>query len=193
MATDARSRITEIVARFEEPGSEAAIHAEDLLPLVYPELRRLAQSFLRGERRDHTLQPTALVHEAYFKLVDQTRVRWRGRSHFLATGARIMRRLLINHARAHRRQKRGGSWRPVTLAESSAGAIDDLGVEEMLNLDRALDRLSRLDERQARGVELRFFGGLTNAEVAEALGVSERTAAGDWAHARAWLKRELAR
>ncbi len=189
MGSDAGSQITGIVSGLDEGGGAA--RAAELLPHVYPELRRLAARFLRHERPGHTLQPTALVHEAYLKLVDQTRVSWRGRSHFFAVGARAMRRLLINHARDHQRQKRGGGFRPVTLAEGSVSGGKGLGVEELLSLEQALAQLAQLDERQARVVELRFFGGLTTSEIAEVLGVSRRTVEGDWAHARAWLKREL--
>jgi RNA polymerase sigma factor (TIGR02999 family) len=140
------------------------------------------------------LQPTALVHEAYIRLVDASQVDWQGRTHFLAVGARVMRRLLIDHARGRGREKRGGGWRKLTLAEGVSPFKDDeVGMEELLSLNRALERLSELDPRQARVVELRFFGGLTVPEVAQVLGMSTRTIEGDWTHARAWLKRELAR
>ena len=149
--------------------------------------------YLGRERSDHTLQPTALVHEAYLKLADQDRVNWRGRTHFFAVGAQIMRRLLVDHARRRGRVKRGGEWQRVTLGHGAAPLLGrELDRDELLALDLALQKLARLDERQARIVELRFFAGLEVAEVAEILGVSKRTIEGNWTHARAWLKRELA-
>lgn len=162
------------------------------MPLVYEELRRLARGFMARESRDHTLQPTALVNEAYLRLVDQSRVDWRGRSHFRAVGARVMRRILIDHARRRGGLKRGGDLQRVTLGDSILSPSDpDVDLPELLALNDALDELARLDERQARVVELRFFGGMTTVEIAETLGVSERTVADDWKHGRAWLKREL--
>jgi len=193
MSDDPRSRATAIVSslagRTASPGT-----AEELMPLVYDQLRRLAARLLAGERRDHTLQPTALVNEAYLRLIDQSRVDWRGRTHFFAIGARMMRRLLIDHARRHGSAKRGEGWRRVTLAEPIAGAGRcDLDQCELLDLHGALERLAACDAREARIVELRFFGGLTTSEIAEVLGVSNRTVEGDWMHARAWLRRELSR
>jgi RNA polymerase sigma factor (TIGR02999 family) len=194
VADEARNRVTEIVASLGKGADPEKVSAEELLPLVYDELRRLARGYMSRETPGHTLQPTALVHEAYIRLVDATQVNWQGRTHFLAVGARVMRRLLIDHARGRGRQKRGGGWRKVTLAEGvHPFSDDDLDLEELLHLNRALDRLNELDERQARVVELRFFGGLTVPEVAQVLGVSTRTIEGDWTHARAWLKRELSR
>jgi len=162
------------------------------MPLVYDELRRLARAFMARENRDHTLQPTALVHEAYLRLVDQSRVNWQGRTHFRAVGARVMRRILIDHARRREGLKRGGGQQRVTLGDSLLQPPDpDVDLPELLSLNDALDKLARLDERQARVIELRFFGGLTMSEIAEALGVSERTVGDDWKHGRAWLRREL--
>ena len=193
MAEDRASRVTEIVASLSGTDTDPR-RADELMPLVYDELRRLADHYLRGERRGHTLQATALVHEAYLKLVDQTRVNWQGRTHFFAVGARVMRHLLIDHARGRGRAKRGGDWHRVTLSEGVApGSAGDLSPDELLALEECLDRLAELDPRQARVVELRFFGGLTVAEVAGLLGVSRRTVEGDWTHARAWLARELSR
>lgn len=190
---DAKTRATAIVAGLSADEGAAA-SAEELLPLVYDDLRRRARVYMRRERHEHTLQPTALVHEAYLKLVDQSRVSWRGRSHFFAVGARIMRRLLIDHARGRQRGKRGGGSKRVTLAEELAPAVaGELSWEDLWGLNAALEKLAHLDERQARIVELRFFGGLKTAEVAQVLGVSRRTVAGDWAHAKAWLRRELTR
>ena len=166
---------------------------EELLPLVYDELRRAARGYLQRERPGHTLQATALVHEAYLKLVDQDRVSWQGRTHFLAVGARAMRRLLIDHARGHARAKRGGDARRVTLNEAltpfaRGGALDP---EQLLALDAAIDKLRRLDPRRAYIVELRFFAGLTIGEVAAHLGLSKRTVNTEWSRARAWLEGEL--
>jgi RNA polymerase sigma factor (TIGR02999 family) len=159
---------------------------------VYDELRRLARGYLRRERSGHTLEPTALVHEAYLRLIDQTRVDWRGRTHFFAVGAQMMRRLLVDHARRHDRKKRGGDFRQVTLAADAAPLLGrSLDRADLLALDDAMEKLSALDSRQARIVELRFFAGLRVDEVAEALGVSKRTVEADWTHARAWLRREL--
>jgi RNA polymerase sigma factor (TIGR02999 family) len=186
--------VTEIVAKLGMGGDAEKVSAEELLPLVYNELRGLARGYMSRETPGHTLQPTALVHEAYIRLVDASQVDWQGRTHFLAVGARVMRRLLIDHARGRGREKRGGGLHKVTLAGGvSPFRDDDVDLEEFLDLNQALERLSELDERQAKVVELRFFGGLTVAEVAQVLGVSSRTIEGDWTHARAWLKRELAR
>jgi RNA polymerase sigma factor (TIGR02999 family) len=193
MERDLAARVTEIVAGLSGTGRAEPATVEGLLPLVYDELRQLARRYLSRERPGHTLQPTALVHEAYIRLVDQTRVDWQGRTHFFAVGARVMRNLLIDHARARGRAKRGGDWRKITLAEGSTPFKDgDLDLDQLLAVDEALQRLSEVDERQARVVELRFFGGLTVPEVAHVLGVSQRTVEGDWTHSRAWLKRELA-
>lgn len=192
--TDVRDRVTEIVSDLEADAAAARITAEELLPLVYDELRRLARSFMAREPVGHTLRPTALVHEAYLKLVDQTRTGFTGRTHFLAVGAQVMRRLLIDHARKRGAVKRGLGWRRVTLGPTDdASPGDGLSAEELLSLDAALDRLTALDERQARIVTLRFFGGLNVAEVAEAVGVSKRTVESEWRHARAWLRVELSR
>ena len=192
MAVEARVRATEIVASLS--GGEALTEAtsEEMFSLVYGELRRLAERYMRGERPGHTLQATALVHEAYLKLVDQTRANWRGRTHFFAVAARVMRRVLIDYARGRGREKRGAGLQKITLADSLEPARSgELSIEEILSLSAALDKLANLDEREARIVELRFFAGLTVPEVANALGISQRTVEGDWTHARAWLRREL--
>lgn len=189
---DARARVTEIVAGLDGDQTDHPASAEELLPLVYDELRQRAALYMRRERVGHTLEPTALVHEAYMKLVDQSRVKWRGRTHFFAVGAGIMRRLLIDYARGHGREKRGGGWRRVTLSDSLRSSRNrDLDLEELLSLNDALEKLAQLDERQAKIVELRFFAGLKVEEVAHLLGVSKRTVEDEWVHARAWLKREL--
>ena len=166
-----------------------AAAAERLLPLVYDRLRGLANRFLGAERAGHTLQPTALVHEAFLKLVEQERVDWAGRTHFFAVGAKAMRRILVDHARGRRRDKRGGGAVRVELREGAA--LSPERDEDVLALDEALARLEARDARQARIVELRFFGGLNVEEVAEALGVSKRTVEADWTMLRAWLRREL--
>ncbi len=163
--------------------------AERLIPLVYDDLRQLASNYLRRESPGHTLQSTALVNEAFLKLVDQTRVNWQGKTHFFAVGAEIMRRILVDHARGKHRQKRGGDRQRIELH-------DDLRVsakcdEDLLAVDEAIAKLAECDPRQAKIVELRFFGGLTVAEVAEVLGVSKRTVEAEWTMIRAWLRREL--
>jgi len=194
MAEDRETEVTEIVSRLKEAGGSDRASAEDLLPHVYDELRMLARRYLSRERPGHTLQPTALVHEAYIKLVDQSKVDWQGRTHFFAVGAKVMRHLLIDHARGKGRAKRGGGRQRVTLADGlTPFGGRELDAEDLLALNESLDRLAELDPRQARIVELRFFGGLTVPEVALILEVSKRTVEGDWAHARAWLKRELSR
>jgi RNA polymerase sigma factor (TIGR02999 family) len=168
-------------------GDRAA--AERLLPLVYDELRLMARRYLGRERIDHTLAPTALVHEAWMKLVEQTRVQWKGRAHFMGVAAQAMRRILVDHARERHRHKRGGGLARITLDEAIALAPGR--DEDLLAVDEALERLAQLDARQARIVELRFFGGLDVAEVAEVLGVSKRTVEAEWTMLRAWLRREL--
>jgi len=163
--------------------------ADQLVPLVYEELRRLASSYMRRERPDHTLQATALVNEAYLKLVRQQEVSWKNRSHFFGIAAQLMRRILIDHARGHLREKRGGTKEVLPLNEALVFSPEKS--EELVKLDKALERLSALDERQGRIVELRFFGGLTVEETAEFLGISEKTVKRDWALAKAWLYGEM--
>jgi len=163
--------------------------ASKLLPLVYDELRSLAARYMRSERRDHTLQPTALVHEAYVRLVDASQIDLRGKTHFFALAALQMRRALVEHARGRGALKRGGSANRVTLDD--AHAVVTGGVVDMLALDEALGKLSRDSPRQCRVVELRFFGGLSVEEAAQFLDVSPGTVKGDWRVAKAWLAREL--
>lgn len=165
--------------------------AAKLLPLVYDELRNLARRYFRTERRGHTLQPTALVHEAYLRLVDQSRVDWNGQAHFRAVCARAMRQVLIDYARSRSRERRGGGQKRVMLESITAPL--HLDTVDAVALDEALERLALLDARQARVVELRFFGGMSVDEVAKVLGISKRSAEGDWTHAKAWLKSELSR
>ena len=183
---DVREDVTQVLEQLKGGDRHAA---DKLLPMVYDEFRALARHYLAQERANHTLQPTALVHEAYMKLVDQTRVDWQGKSHFFAVAAQAMRRILVDHARSRQREKRGGGRARVILDE--AVALSPQKDEDVLALDEALERLAKLDPRQAKVVELRFFGGLNVEEVAEALGVSKRTVEGDWTFARAWLSREL--
>lgn len=163
---------------------------EDLMPVVYAELHRLARARLRGERADHTLQATALVNEAYVRLVGQTRVRWQNRAQFFGTAAQFMRRILVDHARDRLSAKRGGGAPRVELDEALL-ATRERGID-LLALDAALERLELLDERQGRLVVLRFFGGLTIEEVAAVLEISPATAKREWTTARIWLRRELA-
>lgn len=196
MNVNARTRVTQIVAGLSDSNASddaARGSATELFPLVYDELRRLAGSYMSRERRDHTLEPTALVNEAYLRLVDLSRIDWRGRTHFFAVGAQAMRRVLVDHARHKGSLKRGGNRSRVTLAQGLGPADSaDLDQETLLTMHRALETLAELDPRQARIAELRFFGGLTVIEVAEVLGVSKRTVEADWMHARVWLRRELA-
>lgn len=161
----------------------------DLLPLVYDELKRMAASYLRRERVDHTLQPTALVHEAYLKLIDQTRVSWQNRAHFFGVSAQVMRRILVDHARLHNAEKRFGGLGKLQFEENIDKAVEFSG--ELIALDDALKNLAEVDEQMAKLVELRYFGGLTFEETAEVLGVSVITAKRHWKLARAWLHGHL--
>jgi RNA polymerase sigma factor (TIGR02999 family) len=162
---------------------------EKLFSLVYDELRAIAGKLMRRERPEHTLQPTALVHEAYLRLVDETRIQWQDRAHFFGIAARAMRQILVEHARSRSAAKRGGGWKRITLDTDLPGGRDPH--LEVLDLDQALGRLSALDERVARVVELRVFAGMTMQEIAHILVVSKRTVDNDWAFASAWLGREM--
>ena len=164
--------------------------ANELMPLVYAELRKRAAGLMRRERDGHTLQATALVHDAYVKLVQQQNVDWRGRTHFFALSAQAMRRILVDHARSRSRSKRGGDQIKVSLDEGKALSAENEA--DVLALDQALRALAELDPRQAQIVEMRFFGGLRCEDVAHSLGVSKRTVEGEWTMAKAWLRRELA-
>jgi RNA polymerase sigma factor (TIGR02999 family) len=168
------------------------IAARELLPLVYDQLRALAARKMAAERPGHTLQPTALVHEAYLRLVGEGHEHWDGRAHFYVAAAEAMRRILIESARGKGRLKRGGDWRRLTL-DSVDLAGRELPVEEIMSVDEAICRLEKRDERMAGIVRLRFFAGLGTAEIAALLGVTDRTVRRDWAVARAWLYRDLAR
>ena len=162
---------------------------DELMPVVYSELRMLARGYLSGERRDHTLQATALVNEAYLRLIEQNRVSWQSRAHFFGIAAQMMRRILVDHARKHRADKRGSGLAPVPLDEALDAA--EQGNIDLTALDDALTTLAELDPRQARVVELRYFGGLSIEETAEVLKLSPATVKREWATARAWLRREL--
>ncbi len=162
---------------------------DKLFELVYDELRHLASTYLRRERSGHTLQTTDLVHEAYFKLVDQKNVEWQNRAHFFGVAAQAMRRILVDYARGHQAAKRGGGQTKISLHETAI--IPDEHPEEIVALDEALTRLATLDERQSRIVELRFFGGHTIEETAQILTLSAATVKRDWSMARAWLYREM--
>lgn len=167
-----------------------SVALDQLMPMIMSELRRRAAGYLRRERSDHTLQPTALVNELYLRLIDQNRSHWRDRAHFFAVAAGMMRNILVDHARAHRADKRGGGLEKVELDEERDGLS---GTLDLIALDDALEALAKLDARQSRIVELRFFGGLTLEETAEVLGVARPTVSRDWRNARAWLMRELGR
>lgn len=175
-------------------GDERALEA--LLPMIYDELRAIAEQHLRSERADHTLQPTALVHEAYLKLVDQRSVKWQNRAHFYAVAAMAMRRILVNHAKSRKRLKRGGGRGRVPLddvIDAASGPTTGIDAHEvdLEALDEALLKLAEFDDRKARVVELRYFGGLGVEEAAEVLGIAPATVKRDWNLARAWLRREL--
>jgi RNA polymerase sigma-70 factor (ECF subfamily) len=178
--------VTQLLSEMQSGKTGAA---DELLPMVYQELRRIAGSYMRRERADHTLQATALVHEAYLQLVDQTRVDWKNRAHFFGVAAQLMRRILVEHARSHHAQKRGGDASKLALEE----VINYFPQKEMtlVSLDDALHELERMDPRQSRIVELRFFGGLTTEEVSEVMGISTATIEREWRAARAWLHSQL--
>jgi RNA polymerase sigma factor (TIGR02999 family) len=165
---------------------------EELMPLVYDELHRQAARFLNKERFNHTLQATALIHEAYLKLIGQKEVEWQNRNHFFAIAATAMRRILVDYAKERHREKRGGSAENLPLDEVFQISANEKSVD-LIALDEALNRLAKLSARQARVVELRYFSGLNNDETAEILGVSNGTVRNDWNIARAWLRQEIAR
>jgi len=196
------ARVTQLLVSWSS-GDQRALG--ELMPLVYGELRRLADRQLRGERPNHTLQRTALVHEAYMRLINQRNVNWQSRAQFIGLAAQLMRRILIDHARTKRRAKRGGGIAPVSLDQTGVvlGAPDEEGERaealefaadpsvDLGAIDEALKRLEAIDAKQGRIVELRFFGGLSIEETAEVVGVSPATVKREWALARAWLRREL--
>jgi RNA polymerase sigma factor (TIGR02999 family) len=180
-------RVTQLLVDWSN-GDQAAL--DKLMPVVYDELRRLASNYLRRERAGHTLQPTALVNEAYLRLVDQRQARWQNRAQFFGVAAQLMRRILVDHARVRQAQKRGGSDQQ-QISLSHADRVAQKPDVDLLALHEALNELAAIDEQQARIVELRFFGGLTIEETAEVMGISHATVERDWTMARAWLRREL--
>lgn len=168
-------------------GHEAA--SDELMLLVYNRLRLLAKKLLSSESSAHTLQPTALVNEAYLRMVGQREMKWQGKTHFFAIGAKMMRRILVDHARKKLSQKRGGGMHRIELTDDMS--VSNRSHEDVLAIEEALEKLAKLDPRHAQIVELRFYGGLTVGEVSEVLGVSRRTVESDWTMMRAWLRREL--
>lgn len=186
MATTPTGEVTQLLLDWGG-GDRAAL--DKLVPAVYQELRRLARHYMRGERAGHTLQTSALVNEAYMRLVDYKNVRWQNRAHFFAVAAQAMRRILVDHARANRAAKRGAGGQKVSLDE--AAVLSDERAEELIALDDALTKLEQLDERKSRIVEMRYIGGLSVEEVAEVLGVSPRTVEREWRSAKAWLHRAI--
>ena len=179
--------VTEMLAEWSDSGDREAL--DKLVPIVYDELRRQASRYLQHERPGHTLQTTALVHEAYVRLIDQAGVRWQNRAHFFGIAAEMMRRILVDHARKRRALKRGGDALKLTLNEGlNASSERNL---DLIAVDEALTKLLVMDQQQSRIVELRFFGGLNVQETAAVLGISERTVKRDWSVAKAWIRREL--
>ncbi|MBI1761643.1 MAG: sigma-70 family RNA polymerase sigma factor [Acidobacteria bacterium] len=170
-------------------GDRAAL--DRLMPLVYDELRRIARAYLRHERREHTLQTSALVNEAYLRLVDHEQISWQNRAHFFCVAAQAMRRILVDHARSRNFAKRGGAAHKVSLDEAAGVALER--ADELLALDDALQDLAKFDERKSRVVELRYFGGLSVEETAEALGIAAITVIRDWNTAKVWLLREMSK
>lgn len=186
MESEPQEEITQLLVAWGEGDKQAF---DRLMPYVYGELRRLAHAYMRRQRTDHTLQTTALVNEAYMRLIDSSQIRWQDRNHFFAMSARLMRRILVDFARAKNAQKRGGGDHKVTLDEEMP--VEERKEADLLALDEALTRLAEMDERQSRIVELKYFGGLTEEEIADFLEISARTVRRDWSVARAWLYREL--
>lgn len=179
--------ITQLLLDWRE-GNKCAL--DDLMPLVYDELRRLAQFYMRGQKAEHTLQTTALVNEVYLKLVDSSRVRWKDRTHFFAVSAQLMRRILVDSARSRNSKKRGGEIQKVELDDEAVAIVTEDKID-LIALDEALKELAELSPRQSKVVELRYFGGLNEAEIADALDISTRTVKRDWSVARAWLFRRM--
>jgi RNA polymerase sigma factor (TIGR02999 family) len=185
--TTSSQDLTQMLIQLSEGKSQVV---DDILPFTYDELRSLASNYLRRERSDHTLQPTALVHEAYLKLIDQTQVKWQNRAHFFGIAANIMRRILVDHARKHGADKRGGDAEKLPLEEEIL-IVSEGKSAELLALDEALENLARIDPQKSKIVELRYFGGLSVEETAEVLGVSEITVKRHWRMAKAWLYGQL--
>jgi RNA polymerase sigma factor (TIGR02999 family) len=185
-STPAREDVTRMLIDWSGGDRDAAAR---LMPLVYDELRQLARQYLQRERPDHTLQATGLVHEAYLRMVDQSTTTWQNRAHFLGVAAQVMRRILVDYARSHRAEKRGGGWDKLAFEEALVPAPERS--VDVLALDEALKDLQALDPQQSQIVEMRFFGGLTNEEIGEVLHVSPRTVKREWRMARAWLRRAI--
>ena len=186
MSKSSSQELTHFLLAWRQGEKEAL---NKLIPVIYEELRRIAHSYIHGERKGHTLQTTALVNEAYLRLLDCSRVNWQNRAHFLAVSAQLMRRILIDYARSRGYQKRGGAMERITLTESQI--VSEGRDPDLLELEDALQALAVVDARKCQVVELRFFGGLTAEETAEVLGVSPDTVLRDWKLARTWLAREM--
>ncbi len=178
--------VTQILQDWRKGSTDAA---ERLFPLVYDELKRQARRYLSRERVNHTLQPTALVHEAYIKMIDQSSLALENRSHFFGIASRIMRQILVDHARAYNAEKRGGTAERFSIEDLDI--LPEQSAADLIELDDALKRLEAIDERKCRVVDMRFFGGLKDAEIAQVLGVTEKTVRRDWQFAKLWLLREL--
>lgn len=188
LMTEKAANITQLLVAWND-GDRAAL--DQLIPIVYAELRRQASRYLRQERPGHTLQTTALINEAYLRLVDQKSVQWQNRAQFFGIAAQLMRRILVDHARTKHRAKRGGSAIRVSLSEATAVTKD--ANQDLIEIDEALTRLAEIDEQQSKIVELRFFSGLNVEETAAALNISPATVKRDWSVAKAWLHREITR
>ena len=189
MITPTQHLVTQLLHEWSQ-GDETAL--DKLIPIVYDELRRQAANYMRRERPGQSLQTTALVHEAFLKLVNQRAVEWQNRNHFFAIAAHVMRRILVDHARQHQAEKRGGADLTMLPIDDADASVEEPEVD-LVALDQALERLALLDEQQSRVVELRFFSGLSVEETAEVLNVSTRTVKREWRAAKAWLLRELSR
>jgi RNA polymerase sigma-70 factor (ECF subfamily) len=179
----------EVTQMLKDCGSRYGASLDELIPIVYDELRRLARHYLKNERAGHSLQPTALVHEVYLRLIGQKNVQWKNRAHFFSVAAQMMRRILIDHAKGLQRNKRGAG--AIKLSLDEVIILSDGDAPDMIALDEALTKLSIIDARKSRVVELRYFGGMSVEETAEILGISHKTVMREWAMARAWLYREL--
>lgn len=186
MSDENTHEVTEILQKWREGDSKAA---ERLFPLVYDELKRQARAYLRRERPNHTLQPTALVHEAYLRMVDRTALTAENRTHFFALASRVMRQILVDHARRRNAGKRGGAAERFSL--ENMDILPAQSAADLLELDEALQKLEKIDNRKCRVVDMRFFGGLKEKEIAEVLGITEKTVRRDWQFAKLWLYREL--
>lgn len=189
MAATKNSEVTRLLVNWQR-GDKMAL--DQLMPLVYRELRKVAASYLKSERNDHTLQPTALIHESYLRMVDQQMPRWESRAHFFGVASRLMRQILVDHARSRKASKRGGEQLTISLNDAPAASAVTTS-ERILNLDAAITKLARVDERKSRVIEMRVFGGMKLADIALALDVSEPTIKRDIRMAKAWLKLEIGR